>query len=143
MFELRRRRSNIATRYRAICTIEDPGTRQRWILLQNLVRPAAPALLVQRPRNFSCVRFSPQGSESHSQPDSESRSLPVIHAGDYLILSEHTRFLDAELEAIALQPAAIGDSLTVRLKFGDRILRVIATAPGRAALSGEGSEARR
>ena len=69
--------------------------------------------------------------------------MPVIHAGDYLIVSEHTRVFDADLEATALKTAAIGDSLTVRLKFGGRTLSVVATAPGRASLFEEGSAARR
>ena len=39
------------------------------------------------------------------------RSLPVIHAGDPIIVSERTTVSDAELEATALEQAAVGDSL--------------------------------
>jgi hypothetical protein len=135
--------SNTGTRYRAIRTVEDYGTHQHWMLLQNLSRPAAPAVLIQRPLDFSCARLSLERPDLRFPSDRESLSLPVIHAGNYLIVSEHTRVLDAELEAIALRPAAIGEGLTVRLKFGGRTRNAIATAPGRATLSEEGREAHR
>jgi hypothetical protein len=136
-------RFKIATRYRAIGTIEDPGTHQHWILLRNLSRPAAPAALVQSPRNSSCSGFSPERSDLRFPSHSDGPSLPVIRAGDYLVVSEHTRFFDAELEASALKSAAIGESLTVRLKFGGRTLNAIATAPGRAISSDDLGEVRR
>ena len=63
------------------------------------------------------------------------RPIPVIHAGDKLILSEHTSAIDADLEAVALTSAAIGKGLTVRLKFGSRTVSAIATAPGRASFA--------
>jgi hypothetical protein len=135
--------SNIATQYREIGTIEDLGTHRHWILLRNLSRPASPAVLVETPSSLSCGRTSGEMSELLSAPDVRRFSLPVIHAGDYLIVSEHTRVFDADLEATALKTAAIGDSLTVRLKFGGRTLSVVATAPGRASLFEEGSAARR
>jgi hypothetical protein len=132
--------SKIATRYRAIRTIEDSGTHQHWLLLENLNRPGAPALLVQRACDSSRARILSEESELRSRSDIHDLSLPAIHVGDYLILSEHTRVFDAELEATALKTAAIGEGLTVRLKFGGRSLNAIATAPGRATLSEEGSE---
>jgi hypothetical protein len=133
---------NDSPQYREIRTIEDSGTHQHWILLQNLSRPAAPALLLQGVSDFLCARPRNEKAESRSTSVFRSLSLPVIHAGDYLIVSEHTRVLDTDLEATALKPAAIGDSLTVRLKFGGQVLSVIATAPGRATLSQKRSEVR-
>ena len=38
-------------------------------------------------------------------------SHPVIHAGDALIVEEHTAVVDARLEAVALSPAAQGRGL--------------------------------
>jgi hypothetical protein len=134
--------SNIATSYSAIGTIEDFGTHRHWILLRNLSHPASPAMLVQKAPALSCERPSAEGSRLRSAPDARRSSFPVIRAGDHLIVSEHTRIVDADMEATALKPAAIGESLTVRLKFGSRTLSVIATAPGRASLSEEGSGAR-
>jgi hypothetical protein len=130
--------SGIASEYREIRTIEDLGTHKRWMLLRDLRHPAAPALLVQQIPGISCALRTDISTPSAS--DVRSVPLTVIHAGDYLIVSEHTRILDAELEAMALKPAAIGDSLTVRLRFGGRILSAVATAPGRATFSGEASK---
>ena len=126
--------SNFLTRFREIRTIEDPATHQRWMLLQNLNQPAAPALFVPTPQEFFCTGLGPKRCELTVQRASHA----VIHAGDQLILSEHTRVSDAELEATALKTAAIGERLPVRLKLGGRILSAIATAQGRATLSGEG-----
>ena len=125
--------SNLVTRLRATRTIEDPGTHQHWVLLENLSRPAAPGLLVLRPRDFSCARLGAERLRSSS--DTQSVPIPVIHAGDKLILSEHTSAIDADLEAMALTSAAIGKGLTVRLKFGSRTVSAIATAPGRASFA--------
>jgi hypothetical protein len=133
---------NNSPQYREIRTIEDSGTHQHWILLQNVSRPAAPALLLQGVSDLSCARPPIEEAGSRSAIDARSHSDPVIHAGDYLIVSEHTRVLDTDLEATALKPAAIGDILTVRLKFGGQILSAIATAPGRATLSQKRSEVR-
>jgi hypothetical protein len=134
--------SSIAPQYREIRTIEDRGTHQHWILLQNLNRPAAPALLLQGAQGFSCSRFR-EKSGSRSKADARSFLPPVIHAGDHLIVSEHSSELDADLEATALKSAAIGNSLTVRLKAGGGTLSVIATGPGRATFLQNGIEVRR
>lgn len=135
-------RSRIATSYRAIRSFEDPGTHQHWLLLRNLSRPAAPAVLVERSLDSSCAGSSLEKSDQRSL-SGQRYSLPVIQAGDYIVVSEHTRITDAELEATALNPAAIGESLSVRLKFGGRAVNAIATAPGRATLSEAGNEVRR
>ena len=70
------------------------------------------------------------------------RTLPVIHAGDQIILSEHTINSDAELEATALDTAAAGDSLRVLIKFGGHTVRAIAATPGHATRGLEASERR-
>jgi hypothetical protein len=135
--------SSIATQYREIRSIEDRGTHQHWILLQNLNRPAAPALLLQGAQGLPCGRFRIEKSGSRSKSDARSFQPPVIRAGDYLIVSEHSSELDADLEATALKSAVIGNSLTVRLKAGGRTLSVIATGPGRATFLQKGIEVRR
>lgn len=129
---------NVATRYRAVRAIEDRATRQRWLLIEDLSRPTAPALLRRAPGDLSCA--SPQTTETDDArftPPVLELFLPVIHAGDSVVLSEHTRILDAELEATALKVAAAGEPLTVRLKFGGHIVHAIASAPGRATLAAE------
>ena len=135
--------ANFAARYRAIRVIEDFETRQRWLLLQDMEHPAAPARLLAAASELSCAGLHIKGSGSQPQVNIQNVLLPVIHAGDSLVLSEHTRVSDAELEAVALRPAAIGESLSVRLKFGGATLSAIATGPGRATVSKERSEAHR
>jgi flagella basal body P-ring formation protein FlgA len=71
------------------------------------------------------------------QPAGEAREaevLPVIRAGDRLIVEEHTARVDVVLEARALNPAAAGSAFDVRLAIGGNRVRAIALGPGRAAL---------
>lgn len=131
---------NVAARYRAVRIIEDRGTRLRWLLIEDLSRPTAPALLRRAPGDLSCA--SPRTTETDARftPPLLDISFPVIHAGDSIILSEHTRILDAELEATALKGAAAGEPLPVRVKFGGRIVHAVASGPGRATLAVEARE---
>jgi flagella basal body P-ring formation protein FlgA len=69
------------------------------------------------------------------------RSVPLIHAGDRLVVSEETAVSEGRFEATALTTAAVGEMLTVRLKFGG-ILHARATASGHASLVLAESEAR-
>jgi hypothetical protein len=132
------------TRYRAVRIIDDPGTGHRWLLVQQVAHPEAPALLPQMPDNHSCSELPLEDFERQS-PATANRKLArrVIHPGDFVILSEDTPVSDARLEATALQPAATGEALTVRLKLGGRLLRAVATAPGHAMVLAEGDEAHR
>lgn len=122
-----------------IRSIEDPATHQSWLVVRDKRRPAAPARLVG-PRAFP---------ESESRSTEESRVLlraqltrKVIHSGDSLIVDQHTSVVDARFEATALSAAEKGQLLTVRLKIGGRIFRVVAVAPGRAELLSLAREAR-
>jgi flagella basal body P-ring formation protein FlgA len=63
--------------------------------------------------------------------------VPVIGAGDRLILEEHSAVVDARLEAVALGPAAVGSALRVRLVIGGRVVRARALAAGHVALQEE------
>jgi hypothetical protein len=63
--------------------------------------------------------------------------LPVIHAGDRLIVEENTRVAVARLEAIAMGPALRGSPLNVRLSIGGNVVRAVALGPGRAAFARE------
>jgi flagella basal body P-ring formation protein FlgA len=59
--------------------------------------------------------------------------IPVIRSGDRLIVEEHTARVDAVLEARAMNPAAVGGALDVRLTIGGVVVRAVALGPGRAA----------
>jgi hypothetical protein len=63
--------------------------------------------------------------------------VPVIHAGDRLIVEEHTPIVEGHLEAVALGPAAAGGAFDVRLRMGGKVLRAVALGPGRAELQAE------
>jgi hypothetical protein len=66
----------------------------------------------------------------------------VIRTGDALIVEEHSPIIDARLQAVALGSAAPGDEFQARLTIGGKVVRVVAIAAGRAALTPE-SEAGR
>jgi len=50
--------------------------------------------------------------------------------------------VDGRLDAIALNPAAAGQRVRVRLLVGGRVVRALAAGPGRVALEDEGQEGR-
>jgi hypothetical protein len=60
--------------------------------------------------------------------------VPVLRAGDRLIVEEDTPVVAAHLEATALGLATVGGELDVRLKIGGKVVRAVALGPGRAAL---------
>jgi hypothetical protein len=101
--------------------IDDPSTGDRWVLLRNPSDPAAPARLVQVTKDM---------------PTTESLAPAlVIHAGDTLIVEDHTALADMRLEAVALSRATAGAEFTARLRIGGRVVHAVAVAPGKAVLS--------
>ncbi|WP_348261388.1 hypothetical protein P8935_16480 [Telmatobacter sp. DSM 110680] len=134
-------RSDSRSRYHALRELEDPGTHQRWLLVRDMDRATGPALFVRESRHSECAFFA--AKEMNVTPlRGQLSSLPVIHAGDQIILSEHGINSDAELEATALDTGAAGDSLRVRIKFGGRTVRAIAATRGHATRGVEASEIR-
>jgi hypothetical protein len=61
----------------------------------------------------------------------------MIHAGDALILEEHTAVAEARLQAVALGPAAKGAVFEARLKIGGKMVRAVAISAGRAGFAPE------
>jgi hypothetical protein len=136
--------------------IDDPHTGARWLLVRDSIHPGGPGRMI--------LAFAPQGQalnilgngignaarsdariaaqSGHEQMLAGSGpAQPVIRAGDRLIVEENTAVVEARLEAVALNPAAIGSGLNVRLAIGGKVVRAVAVAPGRAAFVAE-SEAR-
>jgi hypothetical protein len=114
--------------------IDDPHTGDCWLLVRNGKLPGGPGRLVrvadyQKKSGCAALQIAGQPGDAALQP--------VIHAGDRLIIEEHTARADAVLEARALNPAAPGSVLDVRLAIGGKVLRVVALGPGRAALQAE------
>jgi len=100
-----------------IRVIDDSATGNRWLLVKNAADPAGPGQMVP-------VERADAGSPAH----------PVIHAGDALVVEEHTAVVDARLEATALASAMAGSGFEARLKIGGKVVRVVALGPGRAEL---------
>lgn len=116
--------------------IADPATGTLWLLTRDPDHPAGPGRITR-------VRLSAVPSDGErsrgagpvSAADSEKR--PLIHAGDTLLVEEHSALVDARLEARALGPAAKGANFRARLKMGGAVVRAVAVAPGHAALAPE------
>ncbi len=104
--------------------IDDPATGARWLLERYGTRPGGPGRLVMVwPGGIAAAR---SGTASAAPAEN------TIRPGDRILLVAHTAVMDAELEAVALAPAAAGDRLRVRLKIGGRVLEAVARGPGRA-----------
>jgi len=114
--------------------IDDPYTGDRWLLMRNGQFPGGPGRLVMATAHRNAAGGASGGVTR--QPD-EARLIPVIRVGDRLIVEEHTAVVDAVLEARALNPAAVGAPLDVRLTIGGNVVRVVALGSGRAALVAE------
>lgn len=110
--------------------IDDPHTGDRWLLMRNGQFPGGPGRLVLARAHFDATGAS---ARLTGQAD-KGQVIPVIHAGDRLIVEEHTAVVDAVLEARALNPATAGAPLDVRLTIGGSVVRVVALGPGHAVL---------
>ena len=108
--------------------IDDPHFGGRWLLLHDEDHPGGPGRLVPSANG--------QGSSEERSPGQNlfrTELVPVIHAGDRLVVEEHTAVADVRLAAVAMGPANTGATLAVRLSIGGRVARAVALAPGRAA----------
>ena len=114
--------------------IDDPNNGDRWLLLRNDQFPGGPGRLVL----ITAHRNAPGGAALQAAVQAgEAQFLPVIRAGDRLIVEEHTARVDSVLEARAMNPAAPGMAFDVRLTIGGHVVRARALGPGRAALQPE------
>jgi len=117
--------------------IDDPHTGDRWLLVRDPQHPGGPGRLMLVAAHRNGLRgTNPRVTAETDQ----ARFNPVIRAGDRLIVEEHTEIADASLEARALNPAAQGSALDVRLTIGGKVVRAVALAPGRAALQPQTGE---
>jgi hypothetical protein len=112
--------------------IDDPSSGDRWLLVQNAAHPGGPGHLLLINRHGS--------SESPATLDhypSARALVPVIRAGDALVVEEHTKVVDAGFEAIALGPARTGEAFRARVKLGGAVVRAVAAGPGHAILDSD------
>jgi hypothetical protein len=111
--------------------IDDPHLGYRWLLVRDDSHPGGPARLVMA----SAARGS--GLEARQGTPQADAPPPVIRAGDRVILEEHTSIVDAHLEAVAMAPAWAGSAFDARLSIGGRVVRAVASGPGRAIFQEE------
>ena len=103
--------------------IRDPHTGAHWVMVANKNNPGGPGRMV----------LATDGADGRSTTEKQ-KSAVIIHPGDRVVVEEHTLHADARLEAVALSAAPQGFRFDVRLKIGRKVVRVVALAPGRAAL---------
>jgi len=104
---------------RILRTITDPHTGRQWLLVANEQNPAGPGRLVSASGDLAAHRDG-------------SRPALAIHAGDRIVVEEHSAVVNAYLEATALEPAAAGSQFNARLKIGGKVVKAVALGPGRA-----------
>ena len=109
--------------------IDDPSSGGHWLLVQNADHPGGPGRL------FLVNRDAPSELPAILGHYPPARALvPVIRAGDALIVEEHTKVVDARFEGIALGPARTGETFRIRVRLGGTVLRAVATGSGHAVL---------
>ena len=123
----------------AIREIDDSASGDRWLLVRDRTNPAGPGRMVRVEKGKA---DSSGGTESAparkgTQGPGAAPGRPVIHAGDAVIVEEHTSVVDARLEAVALGSAAVGAQFKARLKIGGKVVRAVALQAGRAAMTPE------
>jgi hypothetical protein len=113
--------------------IEDSSTGDLWLLIRDRSHPGRPARMVLARQGMNTQR-----ALSGGRAQSLSAGVqPAIRTGDALTVEEHTAVVDAQLEAVALEPAAKGAYFKARLKLGGKVVRVVAVSPGRASFASE------
>jgi predicted secreted protein len=114
--------------------IDDPHTGDQWMLMRDPFHPEGPGRLVLA--GGPAMRQASAVTRDDTPPNAPrailTPFLPVIHAGDALIVEERTAVVVARLEAVALGPAAQGAVFKARIKIGGKVVRAIAVAAGRA-----------
>jgi hypothetical protein len=113
--------------------IDDPQTGARWLLMRDSSHPGGPGRMVLLAADRRGSGKAPGRAATGGAGGKDARFHPVIRSGDRLIVEEHTAVVDAVLEARALNPAAQGSALNVRLTIGGKVVRAVAMGAGRAA----------
>jgi hypothetical protein len=114
--------------------IDDPHSGERWLLLPDEKHTGGPGRLVL---SAGHPQHSSTRPVSRVEKPDRVAVFPVIHAGDRLVVEEHSAIAEARLEAVAMGPATTGSTFAARLKIGGRVVRARALAPGRAAFAPE------
>jgi hypothetical protein len=104
--------------------IDDPSTGRRWILRRNAIHPESPGriVLLNGPETIASAATG-DGLQQSKEPARDKPLQPVIHAGDAVVVEEHTPVVETRLVAVALSPAVRGGLFSVRLKIGGKVVR--------------------
>jgi hypothetical protein len=114
--------------------IDDPATGGRWMLMRDAGNPGGPGRMVLLAQGTPSPTTARAPVEYAGSNFDRTVSAALIHAGDHLIVEEHTRLIDASLDAVALAPAREGQTLRVRLSISGHVVKAVAAAAGRATL---------
>jgi hypothetical protein len=120
--------------------IDDPHTGDRWLLMRDETAPGGPGRFIRVTGHLNAPAggLEPKTKQPmHADQNQDARQLPMIRAGDLLIVEEHSTTVDLVLQARALNSATQGSALKVRLAIGGKVVRAVALGPGRAALQPE------
>jgi hypothetical protein len=119
--------------------IEDPHTGDQWKLMRDPAHPEGPGrlVLVVEPGIEPVSSRTSDRKQPALSATKQTQFHPVIHAGDALIVEEHTAVVEARLEAVALGPAGEGAIFRVRLKIGGKVVRAVAVSAGHAVFAPE------
>lgn len=109
--------------------IDDPGSHLRWLLVEDPSHPGGPGRMV--------AMGAGAGSASR-RAAAVAKAKPVVRSGDVVQVEEHSAVVDASLQAVALNSAALGERIRVRLLVGGRVIAAVVLGPGRAALQPAG-----
>lgn len=115
--------------------INDPSTGSRWLLMIDSSHPGGPGRWL-RAEGQPEVRLpgEQRSTRSLNKHIAAPIAVPVIHAGDRVIVEEHSDVAEARLEGVALGPAAVDAAFKARLVIGGKVVGVVATASGHAVL---------
>jgi hypothetical protein len=109
--------------------IIDPCLGTRWQRMADSRHPGGPARMVVTARGPALTAEHPdgQGSRSLTMPPT------VIRVGDLLLVEQRSRVLVAHLEAVALEPAAVGRvGRNSEMSANGPVIRVEASGAGQA-----------
>jgi hypothetical protein len=112
--------------------IDDPHSGARWLVVRDAANPGGPGRmeLARSARDSDA-----EGKGTKTQLGGQAKPAPMIRPGERLVVEEHSATAEAYLEAVALETAESGATLAVRLRIGGKVIRAVAVAPGRAALT--------
>ena len=118
--------------------IQDPAIHRNWRIERDSHHPEWPARFVQiSDDQFNCAGATGPVEIPGSSVAAVNLPSLIVHKGDVLVISEDTAALHAEFDGFALSNGALGDSIRVRLRFAERVLRARITEQGRAVLDPE------